>query len=318
MEPSQLTGATRPSASAAIRRRRRPALSCQECRRRKIRCDHSSPCANCIRHKTKCSYSPFTYHEPGASASVRSGESSGTRSPRPTSATSTASPPPATLRLAPPTPLSGVQSLGQTVDTTPVAQNGSFLIPVASTSQDVELPSPDQSGQRPNQSEPNFNDILLKRIAKLEASLVAAQKGANNSPPIHAQHTLSAPNTERRQQTQEWQAVLNKPRDWGRSRWVGDTTEFAVVMACYSEIVGKASNNPAFQTPEAAALIAQAGDALRGCKNRAKNIKIARPTRGLPSPYACLVPPSLEVATQMAKLYFASFESTYVLDQNHL
>jgi hypothetical protein len=195
-----------------------------------------------------------------------------------------------------------------------VAQNASFLIPVTSASQNVELPSPDQDGQRPNHREASLNEVLLNRIGKLEASLAAAQKGTNNSPPLHAQHALSAPKTDRRQQTQEWQAVLNKPRDWGRSRWVGDTTEFAVVMGCYSEIVGRASNNPAFQTPEAAALIAQAGDALRGCKNRAKSIKVSRPTRGLSSPYSCLAPPSLDVATQMAKLYFSSFESTYVLD----
>ncbi|KAH6627923.1 hypothetical protein F5144DRAFT_577288 [Chaetomium tenue] len=306
MEPSHgPTGATRPSGPTAVRRRRRPALSCQECRRRKIRCDHNNPCANCIRHKTKCSYSPFTYYEPGPTASVRSGESSGTRSTRPTSA----SPPPAAVRLAPPTPLSGAQSLGQTANITPVAQDASFLVPVQSNPQDAELPLSNQGGeQRSNQKEPSFNDVL-NRIEKLESSLTARKPTWTENPP--ALNGLGAPNTERRQQTQEWQSVLNKPRDWGRSRWVGDTTEFAVVMGCYSEIVGKASNNPAFQTPEASALITQAGDALRGCKNRAKSIKIARPTRGLPPPYACLVPPSLEVSTQMAELYFASFESTH-------
>lgn len=173
---------------------------------------------------------------------------------------------------------------------------------------------PNQGGdQRSNQKEPNFSDVL-NRIEKLESLLTARKQTWTENPP--ALNGLGAPSTERRQQTQEWQSVLNKPRDWGRSRWVGDTTEFAVVMGCYSEIVGKASNNPVFQTPEASALITQAGDALRGCKNRAKSIKIARPTRGLPPPYACLVPPSLEVSTQMAELYFASFESTYALDQS--
>ena len=42
------------------RRRQRPALSCRECRRRKIKCDHNNPCAHCIRHKTQCVYNPFT------------------------------------------------------------------------------------------------------------------------------------------------------------------------------------------------------------------------------------------------------------------
>ena len=38
------------------RRRRRPALSCLECRRRKIKCDRNDPCAHCIAAKTKCAF----------------------------------------------------------------------------------------------------------------------------------------------------------------------------------------------------------------------------------------------------------------------
>jgi hypothetical protein len=39
------------------RRRRRPALSCVECRRRKVRCDRNSPCGQCRAHKsTVCTY----------------------------------------------------------------------------------------------------------------------------------------------------------------------------------------------------------------------------------------------------------------------
>lgn len=36
------------------RRRRRPALSCLECRRRKIKCDRNEPCTNCVTAKTQC------------------------------------------------------------------------------------------------------------------------------------------------------------------------------------------------------------------------------------------------------------------------
>jgi hypothetical protein len=39
------------------RRRRRPAVSCSLCRRRKIRCDRKSPCNNCVRSKNEpCIY----------------------------------------------------------------------------------------------------------------------------------------------------------------------------------------------------------------------------------------------------------------------
>lgn len=38
------------------RRRRRPALSCIQCRRRKIKCDRGSPCAHCVSAKSHCEY----------------------------------------------------------------------------------------------------------------------------------------------------------------------------------------------------------------------------------------------------------------------
>ncbi|RYO93406.1 hypothetical protein DL766_000796 [Monosporascus sp. MC13-8B] len=38
------------------RRRRRPALSCLECRRRKIKCNRNDPCAHCVSARSKCTY----------------------------------------------------------------------------------------------------------------------------------------------------------------------------------------------------------------------------------------------------------------------
>lgn len=44
----------------APRKRRRPALACEQCRRRKLRCDRNFPCAPCKRSRESltCSYSP--------------------------------------------------------------------------------------------------------------------------------------------------------------------------------------------------------------------------------------------------------------------
>ncbi|KAH7376723.1 hypothetical protein B0T11DRAFT_272835 [Plectosphaerella cucumerina] len=44
------------------RRRRRPALSCLECRRRKIRCDRANPCGHCTLVKLRCEFPE--YHGP--------------------------------------------------------------------------------------------------------------------------------------------------------------------------------------------------------------------------------------------------------------
>lgn len=38
------------SPESGIRKRRRPAHSCVECRRRKVRCDRANPCSQCVAH----------------------------------------------------------------------------------------------------------------------------------------------------------------------------------------------------------------------------------------------------------------------------
>lgn len=40
-------------------RRRRPALSCVQCRRRKIKCDRTNPCVHCTASKTSCVYKVY-------------------------------------------------------------------------------------------------------------------------------------------------------------------------------------------------------------------------------------------------------------------
>lgn len=42
-----------------VRRRRRAAFSCIECRRRKVKCDKAEPCAHCVTMKTQCLYQTF-------------------------------------------------------------------------------------------------------------------------------------------------------------------------------------------------------------------------------------------------------------------
>ncbi|PHH63750.1 hypothetical protein CDD81_5515 [Ophiocordyceps australis] len=54
-------------AEAAEKKRRRPALACEQCRRRKIRCDRDSPCGQCIKAQMpSCTYAPT--HVPATKA----------------------------------------------------------------------------------------------------------------------------------------------------------------------------------------------------------------------------------------------------------
>jgi hypothetical protein len=39
-----------------VRKRRRPAVACTECRRRKVKCDRSLPCASCVLGTLSCAY----------------------------------------------------------------------------------------------------------------------------------------------------------------------------------------------------------------------------------------------------------------------
>ena len=40
-----------------VRKRRRPVISCEECRRRKIKCDRTFPCKHCRQIEATCNYS---------------------------------------------------------------------------------------------------------------------------------------------------------------------------------------------------------------------------------------------------------------------
>lgn len=113
--------------------------------------------------------------------------------------------------------------------------------------------------------------------------------------------------------TQEWQVVLNKTRDLGRNGAPKTAPELASIIACYAEITGRDSGDEAFRQPEAAQLITQAAGFLGQCKQAARTIKLARPTRAFWLIDASLPPRT--TADAMANLYFEAFESTHrVLD----
>ena len=325
-------------------RRRRPALSCSECRRRKIRCDHTNPCGHCVRHKTQCTYKLYFGTDPnprpGQQPRPESQQLEGAASSLPT----TASPPPSIHRSSPHSPFHNVaQSQAQqaplprnTNETRPTifTENLQVLrepiswpqVTAATATTSAAVPDtvptlvslcrsacdlrPQLTGYDPDTGGLSVRD-LLQRIQKLED---ASKSQTGGSPSLHASSETSRESVALQSPAgvQEWQVVFNKTRDLGKSGWMGTAQEFAVIIACYSEIIGKESEDASLRGPEASEFIVQASAYLRRCKNRALSIKIGRPTRGLSSPGFGLQLPSREVADAMANLYFASFESTYV------
>ncbi|KAF1993972.1 hypothetical protein P154DRAFT_47270 [Amniculicola lignicola CBS 123094] len=66
-------------------RRRRPALSCVECRRRKVKCDRNDPCANCVTARCPCAYKTHGNSRPDrytARQTERWGSTSSTATPQ--------------------------------------------------------------------------------------------------------------------------------------------------------------------------------------------------------------------------------------------
>jgi hypothetical protein len=56
-EPLEMFGQMMSESAVPPRKRRRPALSCVECRRRKIKCDRNVPCTQCTQSKSaSCTY----------------------------------------------------------------------------------------------------------------------------------------------------------------------------------------------------------------------------------------------------------------------
>ncbi|EAW21219.1 C6 zinc finger domain protein [Aspergillus fischeri NRRL 181] len=269
------------------RRRRRPALSCRECRRRKIKCDHNNPCAQCLRHKTRCVYKTYTEDSDDQSIAVTTQQHDSpphTKSPRPSDSSA-------------PRQLAQAGDLSNSNGSISVPRQGSSSITPGVTAPAAAVPHSDRNDLGATVSD------LLHRIQKLEESSASGSRTGNSS--LKEVHVRQSPGP------QEWQAVLNKSRDWGRSRWMGAANEFAAIIACYSEIMGERSKDGSFQGPEASVMISQASDLLRKCKDRARSIKISRPTRGLPFPGFGFAPPSRKTAHAMANLYLTSFESTH-------
>ncbi|KAJ4422253.1 hypothetical protein N0V82_003113 [Gnomoniopsis sp. IMI 355080] len=188
------------------------------------------------------------------------------------------------------------------------------------------LPYRNVGPDSPAASDSRLSD-LLQRIQRLEGSTSTTRRTGDsvesltNSVPNRSEtsweDSLMRPAPLRSQvRPRGWQAVLNKPRDLGKNRRMGEAPDFDAIIECYSAMVGKGSKGPADHEPETADLIARAGEFMMKCKNIARRLKMDRPSRGLPQvsadPVSGLLAPSFRVtADAMANLYFRSFESTH-------
>jgi len=172
-------------ASAPLHRRR-PALSCVECRRRKIKCDRNSPCAHCVLTETECT---FRAHRDGPAVTGREQQL-----PTPSPLTST----PATTA---PSPNPGPPRLTTAAQATSEELLDSFQNPNSRGPPGSRL-DPPRSGQA---GQPELQDIL-QRLRRLEES-----PGVSDGPTrwlAEVGHGLNPGQSD----LQDSQIILNKTR----------------------------------------------------------------------------------------------------------
>ncbi|KAI2624283.1 hypothetical protein GGR54DRAFT_638162 [Hypoxylon sp. NC1633] len=282
------------------RRRRRPALSCLECRRRKIKCDRNDPCAHCVSSKSQCTFKVYSrepitqQHRQQPGQDDRPGENLSSPAVSPS--------------------FSAQHSHTNTHRS--ITENAHHLsgpLPTATAAISATIPTPGGQNGTPNtlgrsnirppeaaqDAEPNIQD-LIRRVEKLEET--------SSSEHIRGLSDTNQEIFSRQLGVQSSQIMLNKTRVLGWSLRMGITQEFNPAYICYCAAIGMVASDP---NTELGALHGQIGNLLQKCKNVARAIKAGRPSRGLWSPDLNLTPPSREIADVMVDLYFQSFESTH-------
>lgn len=186
-------------------RRRRPALSCLECRRRKIRCNRNDPCANCTSAKARFIYK--VYSNEVARQHPQQGSSLSS-----------------TLNLSAyaPSPLAQAQQINTNGPITDDYYHPSELqtdVAVSAGQNDTPATPGCDNNQPPNHAQdagPDLRD-LLQRLQKLENSSASA--------PVHGLSETNWHILKRQCGLQDSQVALNKTRILGWSHWMGTATE---------------------------------------------------------------------------------------------
>lgn len=186
-----------PSSHASVqKKRRRPALSCEQCRRRKIKCDRNNPCSQCLQSKTiSCSYSPG-----GAAVSRHVNETALSTLPpvQPTGI-------PSRARRIPRSSNTYVSSVGfspSSVHISTATNPSSYSSPIAAPGESHEEETPD-------------NKVLLDRIQNLETQL-AISKSEISKFEQRTSLPLSIPSPA----PKELRGIVSKTRFFGTSHWM--------------------------------------------------------------------------------------------------
>ncbi|KAI1294299.1 hypothetical protein F5Y03DRAFT_387745 [Xylaria venustula] len=273
------------------RRRRRPALSCLACRRRKIKCDRANPCARCVFTNTRCTYRATGGSEPAAGATSQAHPQKDTED----APIETPSP-----RASPPRVIDEEESIPATAG----HEEDHVSAPrVYATT----APREEQTTTSTTTTTTSVSDLrdLRHRVRKLE-ELSSASNAIHHGLAETGRHIL----TRQAGLRDSAEISLKKSRLLRWSDWMGTAPEFQYIYKCFEVAMGGGAG-ASFQSLETKALIIEVNDLYQKCKRVAKNLKANRPSRSLSSPRPSLEPPSREIADAMATVYFKCFEPAH-------
>lgn len=199
------------------RKRRRPALSCLECRRRKIKCDRSQPCAHCVSSRSQCTFKVYS-NDPiiGQQPQQASSSSGGTVSSPTAYAPTPLSQPPLTstdICTDKPAPRRSYYPFTTPGITAATAAAGGHHDTPNTPSRHYSRP---QTGAQDLENTQSTLQDLLKRVQTLESSASSFN---------HRQSETGQEILERQPGIQDSQVILKKTRVLKWSDWIGQTEE---------------------------------------------------------------------------------------------
>ncbi|KAL3462228.1 hypothetical protein BJX64DRAFT_277308 [Aspergillus heterothallicus] len=290
------------SGSAPERRRRRPAVSCTLCRRRKIRCNRESPCSNCVKSKTE----PCVYDN--NEAALRSQQNLGFRQ---TFALDFAK-----VSHAAQAPRLGHDAQPAQVPHVPAhTVRQDMLPPNATVSRDPStasrsVPSSSKgSWSRTSQSAVSEVESLKSKIQQLEEQLSKVSQEPRGTPRPDARPELETAssgiagtfhiNRESRIDDDKHaisrNVVMHKSRLFGPSHWAQGASMFREVFELIEPFLRNGDS--------------KAVSGLKRCKELARVIKAQR-TPQWPTPPTSDLPPK-GVADELVDCYLRTIEKTY-------
>ncbi|KAL7937381.1 fungal-specific transcription factor domain-containing protein [Trichoderma chlorosporum] len=268
---------TVPPPTIVEKKRRRPPLSCEQCRRRKIRCDRTQPCDKCIESNApSCTYAPV--HIPAWRTKKLDLMMSGNGD---SAADNSAKAPLRTIKAAEPRPDAPI------ADAAEITHSSLPFTSIDSTSASSSKIVSSRAGSTSSSSSPNV-DWLVARVHQLEEKLAKALR-INDA----------QDGQKRRQSTPEMaepgDGFVAKSRYYGHSHWIYGVNSLTVEQ----DLVGQDKINK--------------GDlyaSILRCKTIGRKIKKNR-LKPLSSTNLGAQLPSRELADVLVENYLRTFEGVF-------